>query len=69
MFRRIPRMRQANSGIVPFTIDFTTTMAPNLAVSTHELTALGSIRLQDINRLAQRTSLEWPSLIPYGIVL
>ena len=32
-------MRQANSGIRPFTVDdSTTTMAPNLAVSTHELT-------------------------------
>jgi len=31
-------MRQANFGIGPSTIDDSTTMAPNLAVSTHELT-------------------------------
>jgi transposase len=39
MFDRIPRMKQANSGIRPSIFDdSTTTMAPNLAVSTHELT-------------------------------
>jgi hypothetical protein len=39
MFYRNPRMRQGNSSIPPSTIDdSTTTMAPKLAVSTHELT-------------------------------
>jgi len=39
MFYQSPRMSQANFGILPSTIhDSTTTMAPNLAVSTHELT-------------------------------
>ena len=36
-------MRQANSGIVPSIIDFTITIAPNLAVSTRELIVTGEI--------------------------
>ena len=38
IFYQNPRTKQANSGIVPSTIDSTTIMAPNLAVSAHEIT-------------------------------